>query len=132
MFERCSRLLRRKLKGSQRILPGSQRNVIRLAKLKRTTISSSVFEETDKWIKASAKAEGVSPSLWIATLLTYSAMTDTMTKGEISAIVHDLLNVSQLINKKFDFNPFNRFQKNHPEDVSEGRKEKAMEQIQEK
>jgi hypothetical protein len=122
----------RRLKRNQRILPGSQRNVIGLAKLKRTTVSSSVFEETDKWIKARAKAEGVSPSLWIATLLTYSAMTDTMTKGEISAIVHDLLNVSQLINKEFEFNPFNRLQKNHPEGVSEGRKEKVMEQDQEK
>jgi hypothetical protein len=107
-----------------------------LAKLKRKTVSSAVFEETDKWIKASAKAEGVSPSLWIATLLTYSGMTDSMTKGEISAIVHDLLNISQLINKEFDFNPFNRFKKNHPEGWNEyfreRSKEKAMEQVQEK
>lgn len=101
-----------------------------MAKHKRKTISSAVLEDTDKWIKASAKAEGVSPSLWLATLLTYSAMTDTMTKGEISAIVHDLLNVRQLINKEFDFNPFNRLQKNHPQGLSEGPKEIA--QVQEK
>ena len=103
-----------------------------MVKSKTKVVSPAVPEDIEKWIKYRAKIEGVSPSLWISNLLSYNAMIDLMTKGEISAIIHDFLHLRDFINKEFDFNPFNRFQKNHPEDVSEGRKEKVMEQVQEK
>jgi len=87
-------------------------------------VSSAVPEDIEKWIKYRAKKEGVSPSLWISNLLSYSMMIDGMTKGEVSAIISDLLHIRDFINKEFDFNPWSRFKKDHPEGWSEGSKEK--------
>ncbi len=103
-----------------------------MAKAKTKVVSSAVPEDIEKWIKYRAKIEGVSPSLWISNLLSYNAMLDLMTKGEISAIIHDFLHLRDFINREFDFNPFNRFQKNHPEGLGEGRKEKDQPVIHEK
>jgi hypothetical protein len=69
----------------------------------------------EKWIKFAARREGVSPSLWMSNLLSYAMMVESMTKGEISGIVHEFLHLREYLNKQLDFNPFNRFQKNHPE-----------------
>jgi len=103
-----------------------------LGKTKTKVVSSAVPEDIQKWIKYRAKIEGVSPSLWISNLLSYNAMIDLMTKGEISAIVHEFLHLREFINKQLDFNPWKRFEKNHPETWNEDSKEKAQTLTQEK
>ncbi len=100
--------------------------------VKTKVVSSAVPEDIEKWIKYSAKKEGVAPSLWISNLLTYGMMVDGMTKGEISAIVHELLHLRQFINKQLDLNPWNRFSKNHPEGWNEGSKEEDQHLTEEK
>ena len=98
-----------------------------MGKVKTKVVSSAVPEDIEKWVKYRSKIEGVSPSHWLATLLTYNAMVDLMTKGEISAITHEFLNLREFINKQLDFNPFNRFQKHHPEGSNDSSKEGSRE-----
>src|SRR3989442_14745085 len=80
-------------------------------KVKTATVSSVVTEDVEKWVKARAKGEGVSPSLWIYDVLVYSMMTDAMTAGELSNIVHDMLRIRELAqgNQQFDLNPWHRY-----------------------
>lgn len=103
-----------------------------MGRAKTKVVSSAVPEDVEKWIKYSAKKEDVSPSLWISNLLSYSMMIDGMTKGEISALMHEFLHLRDFIGKTFDFNPWTRFQKNHPEGWKEDSKEKAQSLTQEK
>src|SRR5438876_10876174 len=80
------------------------------SKAKTTTISSVVTEQVEDWIKARAKKEGVTTSLWLANLLSYSMMTDAVTKGELSNIIHEIFHISDLdkVKKKFNMNPWSR------------------------
>jgi len=80
-------------------------------KVKTATVSSVVTEDVEKWIKARAKREGVSPSLWVSDILVYSMMTDAMTAGELSNIVHDMMRIRELAqgNQQFDLNPWHRY-----------------------
>ncbi|SRR6266571_4854832 len=90
-------------------------------KPKTKTVSAVVPEDVEKWVKYRARVEGITPSHWLSDLLTYSMMTDSMTKGEVSNIVHDLLHIRDIVahGGQFNFNPWTRFQKNHPEGWSE-------------
>lgn len=101
-----------------------------MVKLKTKTVSSAVPEDIEKWIKSRAQMEGVSPSLWISNLLSYSMMIDGMTQGEITALMHDFLHLRELIGKEFDFNPWTRFKKNHPEGWNEYFRERSKEKDQ--
>ena len=57
-------------------------------------VSSAVPEDIEKWIKYRAKKEGVSPSLWISNLLSYSMMIDPSARFSPSA-------VGELLSKDF-------------------------------
>ncbi len=103
-----------------------------MAKTKTKVVSSAVPEDIEKWIKYRARVEGVSPSFWISNLLSYNAMIDLMTKGEISAIIHEFLNLREFINKQLDFNPFRRAEKNHPEGQNEDSPKEKKIEVQEK